>query len=260
MSTRDPEPPVAPDGRAGQRPEQPSAEQQLADLAALVATGPVELGAFTQAEMAVVLGDLPALAGAEDAVLAEAVRSLAARGVLHRVPGERTAEVVGDLGLLVALSAHSIGTLEIRRGHPGPANEDWRWLVSVFGRHVVGVDQVDALGLHRLSLVSVGGVADTVAKRMADGRAKVPPGGDEPVPISDDEVRELTATAERRWQLIHRVPRAGGARLVVDALVLRTGEDRLELVTRAPEADGYQRMVVDARRLAAFMRGLFALT
>ena len=41
-----------------------------------VETGPVDMGAFTQAEMAVVLGDVPALAGVEEAVLAEAVRSL----------------------------------------------------------------------------------------------------------------------------------------------------------------------------------------
>ena len=96
-------------------------ERQLADLAELVATGRVDLGAFTQAEMAVVLGDVPALAGVQDVVLAEAVRSLAARGILHRVPGEDSAEVVGDLGLLVALVATSVGTLDIRRGHEGPA-------------------------------------------------------------------------------------------------------------------------------------------
>ena len=80
-------------------------EQQLADLAELVGTGRVDLGAFTQAEMAVVLGGVPALAGVQDAVLAEAVRSLAARGVLHRVAGEASAEIVGDLGLLAALVA-----------------------------------------------------------------------------------------------------------------------------------------------------------
>ncbi|HSO04498.1 MAG TPA: hypothetical protein VLQ92_08465, partial [Candidatus Limnocylindrales bacterium] len=49
------------------------ADRQLADVADLVATGPVDMGAFTQAEMAVVLGEVPALAGVEEAVLAEAV-------------------------------------------------------------------------------------------------------------------------------------------------------------------------------------------
>ena len=153
------------------------AEKQLADVAALVETGPVDMGAFTQAEMAVVLGDVPALAGVEEAVLAEAVRSLAARGVLHRVPGEAAAEVVGDLGLVVALVATSVGTLDIRRGHEGPADAPWRWLISLFDMGVVGIDRIDALGLHRLSLYSVGGIAQAAAERMIDGKAKIPSGG-----------------------------------------------------------------------------------
>lgn len=239
---------------------QPTAQQQLADLAELVDTGPLDLGAFTQAELAVVLGGVPALAGVGDEALAEAVRSLAARGVLHRVPGQPQAEVVGDLGLLVALTTHSVGTLEIRRGHPGPANSDWRWLVSLFGYQVVGVDQIDALGLHRLSLVSVGMVADEVASRMCEGRAKVRSGAEIPVAIADDEVRRLAHDAPRRWQLIHHVPRTDGRGLTVDALVLRVDDDHVDLITRAPETEGYQRSSVDAQMLAQFVRGLFALT
>ena len=248
--------PQVPTGRST---GQPSAQRQLADLAELVATGPVDLGAYTQAEMAVVLGDLPALAGVDDEVLAEAVRSLAARGVLHRVPGQRVAEVVGDLGLLVALAAQSVGTLDIRRGHPGPPNAAWRWLVSLFGSQVVGVDRIDALGLHRLSLVSVGRVALEVAERMVDGRAKVPAGPDSPVPIADQEVRRLAEKAPQRWQLIHRVPRAGVPRLAVDALVVRIDLERVDLVTRAPDSEGYQRSAVDVESLAAFLRGLFSI-
>jgi hypothetical protein len=235
-------------------------QHQLADLAELVATGPLELGAFTQAEMAVVLGDVPTLAGVGDEALAEAVRSLAARGVLHRVPGETQAEVVGDLGLLVALNELSVGTLEIRRGHPGPANADWRWLVSLYGYQVVGVDQIDALGLHRLSLVSVGMVTDEVAARMCKGRATVRPGAGEPVALSDDEVLRLAQQAPERWQLIHHVPRRGGPGLTVDALVVRIDDVHMDLITRSPDIEGYQRSSVDAGTLAAFMRGLFALT
>lgn len=239
--------------------EQPSAERQLIDLAELVATGPVNLGAYTQAEMAVVLGDVPALAGVDDEVLAEAVRSLAARGVLHRVPGQRVAEVVGDLGLLVALAAQSVGTLELRRGHAGPPDVDWRWLVSLFGDRVVGVDRIDALGLHRLSLVSVGSVADQAAARMAGRHVTVPPGADTPVPIADAEVRRLAERAPERWQLIHRVPRRGKPRLAVDALVVKVDEERVDLITRAPDVAGYQRLAVDATSLAAFLRGLFSV-
>ena len=236
------------------------AEKQLADVAALVETGPVDMGAFTQAEMAVVLGDVPALAGVEEAVLAEAVRSLAARGVLHRVPGEAAAEVVGDLGLVVALVATSVGTLDIRRGHEGPADAPWRWLISLFGMGVVGIDRIDALGLHRLSLYSVGGIAQAAAERMIDGKAKIPSGGDQPAPISEAALRRLAKDAPARWQLIHRVPRREtGTRLVVESKVIRTGDTTVELFTQAPKGRGYQRVAVDAESLRDYLKGLFSL-
>jgi hypothetical protein len=234
-------------------------DQQLADIAELVSTGPVDLGAYTQAEMAVVLGDVPALAGVEDLVLAEAVRSLAARGVLHRVPGTAAAEVVGDLGLLVALVAHSVGTMDIRRGHPGPPDAPWRWLISLFRNRVVGIDRIDALGLHRLSLYSMGGIAKVVVERMIDGRAKVPEGAGQPVPISDPQVRALAEGASARWQVIHRIPRPDGTRLVIDALVLRLDDTRVEVVTRHPGEPEYQRFAVDHDTLREFLIGLFRL-
>lgn len=243
------------------QPDAPSlAERQLADVADLVATGPVDMGAYTQAEMAVVLGDVPALAGVEEAVLAEAVRSLAARGVLHRVPGKAAAEVVGDLGLLAALVATSVGTLDIRRGHPGPADAPWRWLISLFGNGVVGIDRIDALGLHRLSMYSVGGIADVVTERLIDGRAKIPPGTGQPIPISDAELARVAEAAPARWQLIHRVPRRETGRLlVVESMVLRTGASRVDLVTRTPDDTGYQLVAVDAESLRGYLRGLFLL-
>lgn len=246
---------------AVEQPDSPGlAEKQLADVAALVATGPVDMGAFTQAEMAVVLGDVPALAGVEEAVLAEAVRSLAARGVLHRVPGQAAAEVVGDLGLIVALVATSVGTLDIRRGHDGPADAPWRWLISLFGHGVVGIDRIDALGLHRLSLYSVGGIAEAAAARMIDGKAKIPEGGDQPAPITEAALRRLVNDAPARWQLIHRVPRREtGTRLVVESLVVRTGDTTVELVTTAPRGRGYQRVAVDAESLREYLKGLFQL-
>ena len=234
-------------------------ERQLADIAELVETGPVDLGAYTQAEMAVVLGDVPALAGVEDMVLAEAVRSLAARGVLHRVAGSESAEVVGDLGLLVALVAHTVGTMDIRRGHPGPADAPWRWLISLFRNRVVGIDRIDALGLHRLSLYSMGGVANVVVERMIDGKAKVPDGAGTPVPISDEQVRALADGARTRWQVIHRIPRPDGIRLVVDALVVRLDDSRVDVVTRHPDSPGYQRFAVDHDTLRDFLVGLFRL-
>ena len=234
-------------------------DQQLADLAELVQSGPVDLGAYTQAELAAVLGELPALAGVEDVVLAEAVRSLAARGLVYRDPGGDSVSVVGDLGLLVALAALRTGTLEIRRGHPGPADQPWRWAISLLPREVVAVDRVDALGLHRFSLLSVRGVADVVTDRLLEGKARIPAEATAATPVDDTQVHRLTESAMTRWQLIHRVPRADGTFLVVDALVLRLGDSRVDLISRGPEADGYQRVPVDADALRAFLIGLTAL-
>ena len=232
---------------------------QLDDLAALVATGPVDLGAYTQAEMAVVLGDVPALSGVQDEVLAEAVRSLAARGLLHRNPGQPTADIVGDLGLIAALVATSVGALDIRRGHEAPIDQPWRWLVSVFAKGVVGVDRIDALGLHRLALHADRDLAEIVAGRLIDGKARIPSGGDQPIPVSDSEVRRVTELSATRWQLIQRVLRPDGTRLVVDALVLRTGDARVDLITKVPDGDGYQRIAVDHDSLRTFLEGMFAL-
>ena len=140
------------------------------------------------------------------------------------------------------------------------ADEPWRWLISVFGSALVGVDRIDALGLHRLALFSVGGIADAVADRLIDGRARIPAGGADPVPITEKEMRALVTSAPARWQLIHRVPRRDtGTRLVVDSLVVRVDESRVDLITPAPESEGYQRSAVDARYLSEYLRGLFQL-
>jgi hypothetical protein len=234
-------------------------DQQLADIAELVEIGPVDLGAYTQAELAVVLGELPGLAGVPEPVLAEAVRSLAARGLLYREPDGRTVSVVGDLGLIVALAATRTGTLEIRRGHPGPPDQPWRWAVSMLPRNVVAIDRVDALGLHRFSLHSVRGVADVLADRLIDGRARIPVEDAAPTAVDDDGIRLLTQSAATRWQLIHRVPRADGTFLVVDALVLRTGESRVDLISRAADGAEYRRVPVDAAALRSFLIGLTTL-
>jgi hypothetical protein len=122
------------------------------------------------------------------------------------------------------------------------------------------LDRIDALGLHRLSLYSVGGIADVVADRLIAGKARIPADETAAVPITDAQLRRVAAAAPARWQLIHRVPRRdSGTRLVVESMVLRTGETRVDLVTRTPEGEGYQRMAVDAGSLRDYLRGLFTL-
>ena len=257
----DHEPPGVHRDGGGPRMTTPDAlrDQQLADIAELVETGPVDLGAYTQAELAVVLGEVPALAGIEDVVLAEAVRSLAARGLLFHEPGQEFVDIVGDIGLVVALVAMRTSTLEIRRGHDGAPDQPWRWGLSLLPMRVVGLDRVDALGLHRLALMSVEGVADVVVERLIDGRARIPGGVAAPVASATAQLRQLAEGASSRWQLIHRVPRPDGTQLVVDALVLRTGQERVDLVTRAPDGEGYRRTPVDAAALREFLVGLAAI-
>ena len=75
--------------------------------------------------------------------------------------------------------------------------------------------------------------------------------------------------------MTHAVPRMGhdalpcpdraltrretGTRLVVESMVLRTGESRVDLITRTPQDDGNQRVAVDAGALREYLRGLFLL-
>jgi hypothetical protein len=123
----------------------------------------------------------------------------------------------------------------------------------------VGIDRIDALGLHRISLYSVGGIAKVVAERMIDGRVKVPEGAGTPVPITDTQVRALAEGARTRWQVIHRIPKPDGTRLVIDALVLRLDDSRVEVIARLPDHPGYQRFAVDHETLREFLVGLFRL-
>jgi hypothetical protein len=243
-------------------PADPAAAQdlhaQLVEFAELVRTGPVRLGAYTQAELAVVLGDAPALRGSSPEVLAEAARSLAARGVLFRDPGTDQVTVVGDLGLALALVTARIGTLEIRRGHPGEdEHEPWRWLMTVLPLGVVAIDRVDALGLHRLAVHSTQGVAEVVAERLLGGTARVPR-DEPPLPIPTEEARVLIAQGLTRWQLLLRIPQDDRTVLTVEAHVVRTSEHRVDLLTRDPEGDGYTLTAVDSRSLRQFLVDLFA--
>lgn len=230
-------------------------DDQLEDLAELVETGPIDLGAYTQAELAVVLGEMSVFAQTPDEVMVEAVRSLVARGVLYRVPGSNAVEVVGDLGLVVALVTASRAVVEVRRGHSGPADEPWRWLISLLPHGMAGIDRVDALGVHRLMLMSVAGLASAISERLIGGRAKVPAELRDPVDVPADEVARVAGAAPERWQVVLRRPGADGSLLVQESLVLRSGPSRVDLVTKRPDGH-YQRVAVNEDVLRDFLVAL----
>ena len=226
-----------------------SLEEQLTALSELVATGPIDFGCYTQAELAVVLGEAPALAGLADDVLAEGVRSLAARGVLYRSPDGDHVDVAGELGLIAALTPLNHSVFEIRRGHPGAPDEPWRWMIAVLPKGVAAVDRIDPLGLHRLSMISIEGLGRTVAERLIDGAARIPDDDGEPAPLSLAEARTLVQQSEQQYQLAHRVRRDDGTRLQTEFQILRTGPDRVDLLSLDPEGDGYHRTALDTESL-----------
>ena len=226
-----------------------SLDEQLASLSELVATGPVDFGCYTQAELAVVMGEVPALAGLADDVLAEGVRSLAARGVLYRSPDGDHVDVAGELGLIAALTPLNLSVFEIRRGHSGDPAEPWRWMIAILPKGVAAVDRVDPLGLHRLSMISIDGLGWTVARRLIDGEAKIPDEDGEPAPLTLAEARALVQQSEKRYQLAHRVRREDGTRLQTEFQILRTGPERVDLLSVDPDGDGYHRTALDVESL-----------
>ncbi len=228
-------------------------EDQLASLAELVETGPVDFGCYTQAELAVVLGEVPALAGLADDVLAEAVRSLAARGLLYRSPDGDHVDVAGELGLIAALTPLHLSVFEIRRGHSGAPDEPWRWMVAILPLGVAAVDRVDPLGLHRLSMISIEGLAKTVARRLIAGEARIPEDDGEPAPLTVAEARALVQRSEQRFQLAHRVRREDGTRLQTEFQILRTGPDRVDLLSVDTDGGGYHRTPLDLESLRALL-------
>src|SRR6202795_1685419 len=83
-------------------------EGMVAAVVELVSTGPVLLGAYTAAELTAVDAIVDFLeARPSDEVVAEAVRSLAARQLLVAGSADGRVQVRGDLGIAVAFQQRS---------------------------------------------------------------------------------------------------------------------------------------------------------
>jgi len=91
-------------------------EQLVPAVVNLVETGPVLLGAYTIAELTAVDAIVDFLeARPSDEVLAEAVRSLAARQLLVAGPPGAQVQVRGDLGIAVAFQQRARMVLDAAR-------------------------------------------------------------------------------------------------------------------------------------------------
>src|SRR5215475_2475259 len=118
----------------------------------LVNTGPVFLGAYTIAELTVVDAIVDFLeARPSEEVLAEAVRSLAARQLI--VPGAdgEQIQVRGDLGIAVAFQQRARRVMDARVSGTDPG-EPWRILLLPQPEEICLMVRIDALGVHEIGL------------------------------------------------------------------------------------------------------------
>jgi hypothetical protein len=118
----------------------------------LVQTGPVPLGGYTLAEIDAVSGVVHFLEE-EPApeVVAEAVRSLAARNLITTDPGSDEIQVRGDLGIALAFQERSRVVLDARATGTEP-DRPWRFVLMPQPEGVTLEVLIDALGIHFFAL------------------------------------------------------------------------------------------------------------
>jgi hypothetical protein len=200
----------------------------------LVSTGPVLLGAYTVAELMAVDAVVDFLeTRPSDEVLAEAVRSLAARQLL--VTGEaggageaggQQVQVRGDLGIAVAFQQRARIVLDARVTGTEPG-EPWRILLLPQPERICLQLRVDALGIHQVGLYQLNEALSALAEWLPRGsRAD-----------SDDAVDagKLLAAADRAALLtVTRYTAQGSAETAgtTTDLVLARKDDRLHVLTR----------------------------
>jgi hypothetical protein len=145
----------------------------------LVGTGPVLLGAYTIAELTAVDAIVDFLAARpSDEVLAEAVRSLAARQLLVGGSDGEQIQVRGDLGIAVAFQQRARMVLDARATGT-QAGEPWRILLLPQPEQICLMIRIDALGVHEIGLFTLDDALGQLAGWLPQGdRAEADPAAD----------------------------------------------------------------------------------
>lgn len=153
-------------------PDQASVPEGLVSAVVhLVNTGPVLLGAYTIAELTAVDAVVDFLeARPSDEVLAEAVRSLAARQLLVAGSSAEQVQVRGDLGIAVAFEQRARKVLDARVTGT-ETGEPWRILLLPQPEKICLQFRIDALGVHEIGLYTL----DDAISFLAGWLPKGPP-------------------------------------------------------------------------------------
>jgi hypothetical protein len=135
----------------------------------LVGTGPVPLGGYTLAEIDAVSGVIHFLEREPPAELvAEAVRSLAARSLITTSAGSDQVQVRGDLGIALAFQHRARTVLDARVTGTEP-DRPWRFVLMPQPEDVTLEVLIDALGIHFYSLRKTSDTMDRLWERLPSG-------------------------------------------------------------------------------------------
>ena len=195
----------------------------------LVGTGPVMLGAYTIAELTAVDAVVDFLAARPSAeVLAEAVRSLAARQLLVAGPPGEEVQVRGDLGIAVTFEQRARMVLDARLTGTGPG-EPWRMLLLPQPERIVLVFRIDALGVYQIGLHPFDEAVDLLTSWL--------PAGSRPDPDEPVDADGVLAAAERSALITATQYTTQDSAEIAGAsidLVLASHDDRLHSFARDP--------------------------